>query len=130
VQAVCDFFGPTDFLQMSAHMLDGAGMDHDAADSPESRLVGGAIQKNKEKVARANPITYVSKDDPSFLIVHGDRDPLVPWHQSELLYTALKQAGVEVTFQTVKGGGHGFGNRPEVHEWVESFFEKELKKKN
>ena len=92
VQAVVDFFGPTDFLQMDAHRLP-SGQVHDSADSPESRLVGGAIQHFRDKVARANPITYVSKDAPPFLIVHGDADPLVPHHQSVLLATALREGG-------------------------------------
>lgn len=107
VQAVADFFGPTDFLQMDAHRLPN-GQVHDGADSPESRLVGGAIQDNKEKVARANPITYVTAKCPPFVIAHGDQDPLVPHHQSVLLAEALTKAGVPVTFHTVKGAGHGF----------------------
>ena len=63
VQAVVDYFGPTDFLQMDAHRLPD-GMVHDTADSPESQLVGGPIQENKDKVARANPITYVTQRRP------------------------------------------------------------------
>jgi acetyl esterase/lipase len=126
VQAVCDWFGPTDFCQMNAHMLAGAKLDHDGANSPESQLVGGPIQENKDKVAKANPITYVSKDDPPFLITHGDRDVLVPHHQSELLNDALKKAGVDVAFKTVEGAGHGFGG-PEVMKMVEEFFDKHLK---
>ena len=126
VQAVCDWFGPTDFLQIAAHMLPGAKMEHDTATSPESKLVGGPIQENKEKVAKANPITYVSKDDPPFLIMHGDKDILVPIHQSQLLTEALKKAGVEVTFKTVEGAGHGFGG-PEIMKPVEEFFDKHLK---
>lgn len=122
VQLVCDFFGPTDFLQMDAHALPGARLKHDPATSPESLLVGGAIQKNKDKVKKANPITYVSKDDPPFLILHGDKDPLVPHHQSEILTEALKKAGVKVTFKTVKGAGHGLGGRKEVDEEVNAFF--------
>ena len=43
-------------------------MDHNAPESPESRLVGGAIQKTREIAKAASPITYVSKDDPPFLI--------------------------------------------------------------
>lgn len=124
VQAVCDFFGPTDFLQMSAQP---SRMDHDAADSPESQLVGGPIQQNKDKVAKANPITYLTKDDPPFLILHGDQDPLVPHHQSVILNEALQKVGVTVTFHTVKGAGHGFRNRPEVDEMVNAFFGKHLK---
>ena len=128
VQAVCDFFGPTDFLQMDTHALQHAPFKHDAADSPESLLVGGAIQANKSRVAAANPITYVSEDDPPFLIVHGDRDPLVPIHQSHLLVDALRKSQVDVTFHTVDGAGHGFGNRPEIDERVDSFFAKQLLK--
>ena len=120
VAAVIDFFGPTDFLQMDAHRLP-AGLVHDSPDSPESLVVGGPIQENKSNVARANPITYVTKDAPPFLIVHGNADPLVPHHQSELLESALKAAGVPVTFYTVKGGGHGRFTDPEVPRLVRQF---------
>ncbi|MBN1508681.1 MAG: alpha-L-fucosidase [Sedimentisphaerales bacterium] len=120
VQAVVDLFGPTDFLQMDAHRLP-SGMVHNDADSPESQLVGGPIQENKDKVARANPITYVTKDDPPFLICHGDRDPLVPHHQSELLAATLKEAGVPVTFYTVKGGGPGGFKDPNVPRLTAEF---------
>ena len=56
VQAVVDFFGPTDFLQMDAHRLNAQAMVHDTPDSPESQLVGGPIRDNPDRVARANPI--------------------------------------------------------------------------
>lgn len=111
VQCVMDDYGPIDFVQMDSHRIPGAAMAHGVADSPESRLVGGLITDgaNARKVARANPVTYVTRDDPPFLINHGDQDPLVPHHQSELLFAALKAAGVSVRFNTVKGGGHGAG---------------------
>jgi len=127
VQAVVDYFGPTDFLQMDAHRLPN-GQTHDPADSPESLLIGGAIQENKDKAARANPITYVTPADPPFLICHGDQDPLVPHHQSELLEAALKRAGVPVTFHTVKGAGHGRFNDPKVGELTREFLAKHLKR--
>jgi len=90
------------------------GMLHDPVDSPESELIGGAIQENKAKTAKANPVTYASMHAPPFLIVPRDQDPLVPHHQSELLEAALKQAGVPVTFYTVKGAGHGGFKDPQV----------------
>jgi acetyl esterase/lipase len=132
VQAVVDFFGPTDFLQMDAHAVSGATMKHDPANSPESRLIGGAIQENVDKVKRANPISYVTKDAPPFFIAHGEQDPLVPWHQSELLYAALKKAEVEVSFQKIPGAGHGgreFGT-DKMQAAIRVFFEKHLKTKN
>jgi acetyl esterase/lipase len=129
VQAVVDYFGPTDFLQMDAQRLPN-GMVHDTPESPESQLIGGPIQKNKERVARANPITYVSKDDPPFLIVHGTRDPLVPYQQSVLLKDALEKAAAPVLFYTVEGGGHGRFRDPNVAKLTRAFLEKHLKPTN
>ena len=126
VQAVVDYFGPTDFLQMDPHRPPN-GMLHDPADSPESQLVGGPIQENKDKAARANPITYVTRNAPPFLICHGDADPLVPHHQSVLLEAALKQAGVPVTFYTVQGAGHGGFTDPKVPELTREFLVRLLK---
>jgi acetyl esterase/lipase len=131
VQAVCDFYGPTDFLQMDANRLPD-GQIHNAPDSPESKLVGAPIQDNPDKVRRVNPITYVTKNAPPFLIVHGALDRLVPFNQSQLLVTALEAAGASVKFHPVEGGGHGqyFGSGggcglyadPEVAPLVKAFF--------
>jgi acetyl esterase/lipase len=98
VQAVCDWFGPTDFT---------AEIKNDKPDSPQARLIGGPVSENIEKAQRANPIHYITKEDPPFLIVHGDKDPVVPLEQSQLLVDALKKAGVQVTFRVVPGGKHG-----------------------
>lgn len=127
VQAVCNFFGPTDLLQMDAHALDSAPFKHDAPNSPESLLIGGPIQEHPDKAAKANPITYVTADDPPFLIVHGDQDPLVPMHQSQLLAEALAKAGVSHKLHIVEGAGHGFGRNQTVNEMVDEFFAKTLK---
>ena len=65
----------------------------------------------------------MTKDDPPFLIVHGDKDPLVPHNQSEILCDALKKAGVEATLYTVPGGGHGGFKDPQVrHRRIGSVF--------
>jgi len=125
VQAVVDYFGPTDFLQMDEQRLPD-GMAHNPADSPESQLIGGAIQEHQQRVAQANPITYVTSDAPPFLIVHGDRDPLVPFQQSKLLEAALRHAGVPVTFYPVVGAGHGRFTDPRVPELTQAFFAKHL----
>ena len=128
VQAVCNFFGPTDLLQMDAHSISDR-IVHDAPDSPESRLIGGPIQEHPEQAAKANPIRYVTPDDPPFLIVHGDKDPLVPFHQSELLYAALEQAGVPATLHRVVDGEHGQGGEfgsDALWRMVAAFFELRL----
>jgi acetyl esterase/lipase len=129
VQAVVDFFGPTDFLQMDAHAAPGARLKHDLPTSPESRLIGGAIQENVAKVERANPVKYVTKDAPPFFILHGEQDPLVPFHQSELLFEALKRARSDVTFYKIAGAGHGSPefNTDMMRAAVLAFFDKHLK---
>ena len=125
VQAVCDYYGPTDF---TVFITTPGYASHAAATSPESKLLGGAVKENPEKAARANPVTYVSKDDPAFLIVHGDKDATVPINQSQLLYEALKKAGVNVHFHTIKGAGHGQGfGGPEIGPMAAAFFERTLK---
>ena len=120
VAGVIDFFGPTDVSKMNAQRLPGT-MDHDGPDAPEAKLLGGPVQTIPEKVKSANPMTYVDRNDPPFLIVHGDRDPLVPIGQSELLRDALTGAGVPVTLYAVKGGKHGGFEDPEVMKKVEAF---------
>jgi acetyl esterase/lipase len=123
VQAVVDWFGPTDFMHIGDAESD---LQHNAPDSPESKLIGGAILENKDKAAKASPITYVSKDAPPFLIMHGDHDRTVPFNQSELFYAELKKAGVDATFVPMKGAGHGFGG-PEAIAPVQDFLKRTLK---
>jgi acetyl esterase/lipase len=126
VQAVVDFFGPTDLLQMGKQAPADSMINHDSPDAPEAKLIGGPVQENKEKAAAANPITYVTKAAPPFLILHGDKDNLVPYQQSELLRDALQKVGVPVTFEIVKGAGHGFGG-PDIDRQVTAFFDQHLK---
>ncbi len=128
VQAVCDYYGPTDF---TVFVTTPGYESHARADAPEGKLIGGAVMENKAKAARANPITFVSRDDPPFLIVHGDKDPVVPINQSQLLFAALKKAGVSAHFHTIHGAGHGQGfGGPEIEPMVSAFFEVQLKSKS
>ncbi len=126
VQAVCDYYGPTDFTVF----VSTPGYESHAAEaSPEAKLIGGAVMENKDKAARVNSITYVSKDDPPFLIVHGDKDPTVPINQSQLLFEALKKAEVSAHFHTIHGAGHGgpgFAGK-DIDEMVGAFFDERLK---
>ena len=104
VQAAVHWYGATDFLQMRFYP---ATVNHDSAGSDEGRFIGGGIQDYPERTATANPITYVTPDDPPFLVMHGTLDKLIPFNQSELLADALTAAGVPVVFRPVAGAGHG-----------------------
>jgi acetyl esterase/lipase len=106
VNAVVDWFGPTNFITMDSC---GSSFKHDDIKSPESSLIGAAIQENKDKVALANPVSYISKNTVPFLIIHGTNDKLVPYCQSQELYQKMQQINVPSRFITVDGGGHGPG---------------------
>lgn len=107
VKAVVDFYGPTDLLKMEEQKLPCIPLSGNAIFMPPSLLMGCAIQQCKEKTATANPITYVSPDDPPFLIVQGMLDCLVPFRQSVILHEALESQGVESTLLLLANGEHG-----------------------
>lgn len=109
VQAVVDWFGPTDFLLMDTQgQAQGCGPGgHNQATSPESLLVGCQIQTCPTAVQRANPMTYYTRDDPPFFIQHGSVDCAVPNAQSGILNSLMTANNHDVVFQTLVGAGHG-----------------------
>jgi acetyl esterase/lipase len=120
VDCVVDYFGPTELLTMNKQ---GGKMDHDAPDSPESQLIGGAIQENVDKARDASPIHHVTKDDCPVLIIHGTVDPLGPYQQSVEFEKALEDVGVKATLVSIKGAGHGQGFPPEAEQIVRQFLD-------
>jgi acetyl esterase/lipase len=125
VQAAVDWYGATDSLQMRFYP---SSTNHDSAVSDESRLIGAAIQNNPERVATTNPVSYVTPDDPPFLIMHGTVDILIPFDQSQLLVDALRANGVDVTFRPQQNLGHGGSvwNPVSISQPVYDFFDRVL----
>jgi acetyl esterase/lipase len=119
VQAVVDWYGPTDFAAMDHQRPSNAIQTHGDAGSPESRLIGATVDVSPELVALANPCTYVRSGLPPFLVAHGTADRLVPFGQSSLLVEALRAAGVPVTFHAVEGADHVFDGAPDKVALVE-----------
>ena len=111
VQAVVDWFGPINFLTMDPQLQEsGNGTpDHNASNSPESKIMGQTITEIPDAVQKANPETYITPDAPPFLIMHGTRDQLVPTQQSEHFAAALKPVLGEnkVTLHLLEGAKHG-----------------------
>jgi dipeptidyl aminopeptidase/acylaminoacyl peptidase len=89
------------------------------------KLLGGPASEKPDVAKQASPLTFVSQDDPPFLIVHGTVDRTVPIQQAEVLFEAQKKAGVDTTFVKIEGGGHGIGGA-EVEERVRDFFARHL----
>lgn len=131
VQAVADYFGPTDFLYWAEEVtkkgIDIAKLENEVAGGAISKLFGGPFSRKQDVAKAASPTTYIDRKDPPVFIAHGDQDPLVPLSQSQVFYDKLKKAGVEATLHIVKGQGHGFKG-PETDKLVADFFDKHLRK--
>ncbi len=67
-----------------------------------------ALDFEKAKGDSVSPILHVTQDDPPTLLIHGDKDRLVPISNSERMEAALKEAGVPTEFITIEGADHGF----------------------
>lgn len=120
VSCVVDFCGPSDFPHFNEQKGNGGR-------SAVAKLFGGDPTEHLAAARAASPVTWASKDDPPFLIIHGTQDATVPFAQSVAMAGSLKQEGVPVTFIKVEGGGHGGLGVPEVVSRQRAFFEKHLR---
>jgi acetyl esterase/lipase len=114
VQAVVDWFGPTDFLKMDEQLAERGlppepGTEHSGANSPESLLLGEQITKVPELVKAANPETYVTPAAPPFFLQHGTMDAVVPMQMSINFAAKLEQVlGKDwVQLELLEGAEHG-----------------------
>ena len=95
-KAVVDFYGPSNLILFP-------GNDEK---SPEGLLIGAAPLIRPDLAKAASPVTYVDKDDPPFLIIHGEKDELVSTKHSYLLSSWLSVSGVQNELIIVKDAPH------------------------
>lgn len=128
VQAVCDWFGPTDLLTMPPNVVSEKRTLEQVSQSNGAKLLGATVRDVPEVAKDASALYQVSAGDAPFLIMHGSEDPGVPLEQSERFYAALKKAGVPSKLEIVEGAGHGGPefNSIEVQKTVSGFFRKWL----
>jgi acetyl esterase/lipase len=135
-KAVGIFFPPTDFINYRGSAAD-FGKDKRSA-----ALVRGLAAKRGEQAEaptdaakltelarKISPALLVDRKQPPFLIIHGDADPLVPLHQSELLVAALQKQGGSAELIVKKGGGHPWFTIADEVKVMADWFDKELKPK-
>jgi dipeptidyl aminopeptidase/acylaminoacyl peptidase len=80
----------------------------------------------QEALRESAPITYVSKDDPPFLLIQGDQDEYIPMAEDTNLQTALQNVGVRCDLIRIPGGKHGTGGwhkLPNVPDWEREMVE-------
>jgi acetyl esterase len=117
VTAVVSFYGEHDLVSRTRPQTDcaiGGRLRH--TDIPQTCLSGGLkaflgiedVDSASAKIIRdASPITYVKKDMPPYLLIHGTKDLDVPYEQSILMRDAMHKVGARCDLITVEGGGHG-----------------------
>jgi acetyl esterase/lipase len=120
VQAIACFFPPTDFLNFGGpgkeylHAIDHrppfrAAFDYRELDQKTMLWERVADADKLRRITRGiSPIYYISPEAPPTLIIHGDKDDLVPLQQSQAFVARLKEAGVEGKLVVKRGAGHGW----------------------
>ncbi len=96
-KAVIDFYGPAELILFPGN---------NDIKSPESILIGATPLSRPDLAKAASPVTYIDKNDPPFLIIHGEKDDMVSPKQSMLLSSSLTVAGVPNELMIVKDAPH------------------------
>lgn len=97
VAAIVNWYGISDV----ADLLDGPNMRSYAVEWLGSR------PDRVEAAKRVSPLTYVRKELPAVLSIHGDADPTVPYTHATRLHEALQKAGARTELVTIPNGRHG-----------------------
>ena len=138
VRAVACFFPPTDFLNYGdkgIELIDRAlrppftaAVDYKEFDRKKALYVPIKDPKRLREIARqVSPIYHVTADSAPTLLIHGDKDELVPLQQSEVMLAKLKEAGVPAELIVRKGVGHGWPKLLADLEKCADWFDKHLK---
>jgi len=139
VQAVACFFPPTDFLNYGENGKDAIGrgtlsafkapFDFKVLDPKTKAFERITDEKKIVEIGTAiSPITHVSADDPPTLIIHGDKDFLVPIQQAEIIVAKLKEVGVPAELVVRPGAAHGWKDLNNDLSIFADWHDKHLKK--
>jgi acetyl esterase/lipase len=104
VQAVVDYFGPTNLTTILAQSTPhGLGVR-----IPALQLLLEGQPEDKPDLARlASPVEHVDTTDPPLLMIYGDQDPQVPINQAHELQGKYDECRLPVRLEVVHGGAHG-----------------------
>lgn len=100
VAAVVAYYPPVDLRQIAR------GVNPKPIEGRPDRFP--ALNFEKEKAPDYSPIVHVSADDPPTLLIHGDKDDLVPVSNSKIIYEAFQNNNVKTQLIIIEGAGHGF----------------------
>ena len=122
ISAVVNCAGIVDFNSLPAQP---SSVDHTTADSPEGRLLGGALSKFIYAAKDASPRQYINSKMPPVLSIHSENDDIIPYAQSEQLHQQLQACGVPNILIPVHKAKHGEYPK-EMLLRIEAFLNREL----
>ncbi len=125
VNAVGAFMPPTDFLNWGSPGVVPFGNPMMAIFMPAFGVNKDTPKDKAEAIGKFfSPIQYVSASFPPTMIIHGDKDGLVPIQQAKTMDDALAAKKVDHTFVTIEGGGHDaktlLGGLPKLIDWYKA----------
>ncbi len=121
VQAVCNFYGATNFLNIFEHLNRVRGKSTFMREMV-GKLLGDPLLRKTDLAEQASPITYVDGNSPPFLTIHGTEDRTVPFIQAELFHNKLRQNDVESRLLPIPGADHGNDFLFAGDEWYKEIF--------
>jgi acetyl esterase/lipase len=140
VQAVACFFPPTDFLNygkaeqvaIGDGILKGFKAPFDFSEFRKETNSFERItdaEKRLDLGKKISPVYHVTEKTAPTLILHGDKDVLVPIQQAEVMIAKLKAANVPCSLETKKDAGHGWLGMEKDIKLFADWFDLHLKKK-
>ena len=114
IQAVVPMYGVYDLL----------------AHAEQKDVLTKLTEDDRKLCQAASPVSYLDRSDPPALLLHGTRDPLVNYRQSEQFHVALEKAGISSKLHIIKGAKHSFHLQPpqeDLRELVVGFFDEHLR---
>ena len=121
VQAIVDLYGPTDLTTPFCQTV-----------PIVEKFLGTTFQEKPDLFKKASPVTWIGKDSPPTLIIHGTLDDVVPFEQANILASGLVTVGTPFELEAFPGWPHAMDAAITVNRRCEylmyRFFSKHLKK--
>lgn len=103
IRCVVSISTPLDFVDLSGYNE----RDRIKIEALLAGFLGFTYDENASIYAAASPVSYLRDDAPPVLLVHGEKDELIPIVQADTYYEKGKQAGMDITYIRVLNGDHG-----------------------
>lgn len=121
IKAIAALYPPTDLIQVVLPK------NRDRSNNLVSLLLGGPVTQLRQQAIEGSPVHYVNRNSPPVFLVHGKKDELVSFEQSQLFKRAMEARGANCQLIVYPEAAHGFKPNAATRQALTSFFQKALK---